>query len=42
MQGCKLAITVFAFETQEWFGLLALHLTLFTAHWQPQQWLQIK
>ena len=40
MQGCKLAITDFAFETQEWLGLPALRLTLLTAHWQPKQWLQ--
>ena len=39
MQGCKLTITVFAFESQESLGLhslLALHLTRFTVHWQPQ------
>jgi len=40
MQGCKLANTDFAFETQEWLGLPALRLTLLTAHWQPKQWLQ--
>ena len=35
---CKLAITAFAFETQESLGLLVLRLTLLMAHWQPQQW----
>ena len=38
MQGCELAITVFAFETQESLDLLALRLTLLTAHWRPQHW----
>ena len=37
-QGCELAITVFAFVTQESLGLLALRLTLLTAHWRPQHW----
>ena len=36
MQGCKLAITGFALEIQESFGLLALRLTRLTAHWQPK------
>ena len=35
-RGCKLAITVFAFEIQESFGLFALRVTLWTEHWQPQ------
>jgi hypothetical protein len=37
-QGCELTITVFAFETQESVGFLALRLTLLTAHWRPQHW----
>ena len=35
--GCKLAITVFALEIQELFGLLALCLTRLMANWQPQR-----
>ena len=35
-QVCKLPITVFAFETQESLGLLALRLTFLTAHWWQQ------
>ena len=34
-RGCTLAITVFSFEIQELFGLLALPLSRLTAHWQP-------
>ena len=37
MKDCKLAITVFAFEIQESLGVLALHLTRLTTHWQPEQ-----
>ena len=35
-QVCELPITVFAFETQESLGLLALRLTFLTAHWWQQ------
>ena len=42
MQGQELAITVYAFEIQESFCLLALRLTYLTAHRQPQQMQRIR